>query len=139
MFSKLGIWKKRRFPRVPLDADQTKKKRRHRARVMMKARVVRGMWKVELERYSEFSIPIDNVFYADDSFDVEHALRAVDDVNNVGKDVLVGFNTEGSIKVLQLFFNFGNSSYTIVFQLTRHQRNGNAFSCIRTSSSREKR
>ena len=64
---------------------------------------------------------------------------AIDDVNNVGKDVLVGFDTEGSIKVLQLFFYFGDSSYTIVFQLTRHQRNGNAFSCIQTSSSREKK
>ena len=44
-------------------------------------------------------------------------------MNNVGKDVLVGFDTEGSIKVLQLFFDFGDCNYTIVFQLNHLIRN----------------
>ena len=108
-------------PRIPVPNDANKKRRRKLAKTMAKARVARESWPKELKERREFKVPIDRIRYADDRDTADRiAQSAINDLDRekAGK-VLVGFDTEGSIFVLQLFFRFGDREYARIFQLNR--------------------
>ena len=114
-------------PRSVLDAYATLKKRRDRARLHFKASIVREMESEDKKYWSEFQVPLEDIRYASDSFDAnKFASEALIDIAKEGCDVYCGFDTEGSIKVLQLDFAFGSRTYSHVYQLNKIVYDGKA-------------
>ena len=114
-------------PRAPLDPLADAKRKRERARTTIKARVAREQWREELKNYDEFWVPLADIRRASDSYDANLiAAAAIRHIENEKGYVRCGFDTEGSIKVLQLHFNFEHSSYSHVYQLNKFVRDGDA-------------
>lgn len=114
-------------PRITIDKGVVDKKRRKNARTFSKARVGREMWENEKEEKVEFKIPVSQISYADEIDDANSlAARAIKDLNERNGDSLVGFDTEGSIKVLQLFFSFEGKEYAQIYQLNKIVVDGQA-------------
>lgn len=65
-------------------------------------------------------IRIDTIEYAADPYDAKQfAERAIGDLDKAKGRVLVGFDTEGSIKTLQLHFAFADREYSQIYQLNK--------------------
>ena len=107
-------------PRVPIGKGASDKKRRKTARTIAKAQVGRVMWENEKKEMAEFTIPSERISYADDRDDANRmAADAIKDISQQEGDSLVGFDTEGSIKVLQLFYSFEGREYAQIYQLNK--------------------
>ena len=93
-----------------------------------KAQVAREFHETEKVKFAEFVVPEKDIYYATDSFDADKfATMAIADIEKESSDhVSVGFDTEGSIKVLQLYFTFNERKYALVFQLNKLIYNGKA-------------
>ena len=86
------------------------------------------LYEKEKERKSEFKIPASQIYYASTPREAEDL--AEDALERIRRcqddDILVGFDTEGSIEVLQLFFRINGEEWALVFQLNRIIVNGKA-------------
>lgn len=113
--------------RVPLTYDQCRQARRRKQRTIFKAQVTREMEKKEKEIKEMLEVQLDNIQYAGDSFDAfEYADKAIKDLDRATGRVLVGFDTEGSIKTLQLYFGFKDKEYSQIYHLNKFLDNERA-------------
>ena len=111
-----------------MEAEKDRRKRRRRQRTFIKAKVAREMWEEEKQKIDEFKVPLEKIYYADSpEVAAKVSLDAIERINECKEDEIpVGFDTEGSIETLQLFFSIDGAEWGVVFQLNRIIINGRA-------------
>ena len=108
-----------RIPLKQLRSERTRK--RNTQKTLHKAKIMRENHQKKLANKGCFEVDVNNIRYADNYADAD---RLADDIlrrlqRTREEDVIVGFDTEGSITVLQLFFQINGRDFAQVYQLNK--------------------